>query len=116
MSQITLLDIVKPERTAAQDIFDNLAEQINGEIQRRIDLHKQMFNSFWKNPDATPEQLAEAAGTRAVKFFLIAAENINHINNLAKLIGKELEDVFPAEYWSRPKNIQFNQDGSVTIS
>ncbi len=113
---ITLIDVVKPERTAAQDIFDSLADQINGEIQRRIDLHKQMFQSFWKNPDATPEQLAEAAGTRAAKFFMIAAENVKHIENLAKLIGKNLEDVFPAEYWSRPKNIAFNQDGSVQIS
>lgn len=103
-----LIPVEKPQRTAAQDIADKLAEDINAEISRRVELHQSLFQSFWKNPDATPEQIAEALGTKARTFFAVAAENVAHIERLAKLVGKTLDDFLPAADRERPKDILIN--------
>lgn len=105
----------KPEPPAAELVAEELTRAINAEITRRVATHRDMFNAFWRNHRATPDEIAAALGTKARLFFQVAAENAGHIARLAALVGKKPEDFLPPEDSARPRELAFHEDGTVTV-
>jgi hypothetical protein len=100
---------------AAKRIASGLMESIEREALRRSGEHSDQWRAFWESPEATPQQIADEMGTQASLFFAIAAANIGHIDQIARLIGQTAADILPVEHLSAKRAVTFNQDGTVTI-
>ena len=99
----------------AKMIAAGLLESIEREALRRSGEHSDQWHAFWESSEATPQQIADEMGTQASLFFAIAAANVGHIDQIARLIGKTAADFLPVEHLSAPQTVTGNEDGTVTI-
>lgn len=92
-------------KTASQ-VVDEQKDAINGAYISLKAIYLDIHNSFWNNPDVTPEEVVEAWGTEAAGMFQksIATETL-----LATLDP----DYTPLEI---PYDTVVNPDGTVTIT
>ena len=101
-----------PARAAVRRIFSETAE----ELQRRIAMHQRIFPLVWSSNEYTPDEFFAEAGTQAVKFMQIAGENVEHIQALAAIDGKALNDFLSPSEYVPPLPYTVNQDGSITLN
>ena len=100
---------------AAKQIASGLMESIEREALRRSGEHSDQWKAFWESAEASPQQIADEMGTQASLFFAIAAANIGHIDQIARLIGQTAADILPVEHLSAKRPVTFNDDGTVII-
>lgn len=112
-----LIDIAKPEPTAAELAATSVIDAINAEIEHRVAIHKGAFETLWKNEreGATPAAILTALGTKAKLVMQFAAENLLHIDNCAKLVGKTRADFIPDAECVPPRQLVFHANGTVTL-
>lgn len=91
-------------------------EQVNSSLARRIDEHRNRFSAFWRTYQWTPDEILQKFGTSAAIWLQAAAESVNHINNLAQIVGKTVADFLPSSDYVPPRSFIVGQDGSVTLS
>lgn len=91
-------------------------ESIEREALRRSGEHSDQWRAFWESTEATPQQIADEMGSQAALFFQIAAANIGHIDQIARLIGQTAADILPVEHLSAKREVTFHSDGTVTIA
>ncbi len=101
---------------AAQRIARQVAQELNSEFDRRIYIHKTLFNQVWNNKEATPDAILAALGNQAVRLFQLSAENIDHIDRLATILGKDVADFIPAAQRVPPRAVTMNANGTVTLA
>ena len=108
--------ITGPQISPATQAAKIITDEMNQEFKRRIFQHRNLFALFWRNPDATPDQIAAAFGNQAVRLFQLSQENVEHIDRLATLLGKDVADYIPVEDRVPPRTVTPNRDGTVTIA
>ncbi len=114
---VELLAVPKPPaRTAGDDIADEMARDINGELTRRVEAHKRLWQVLWHNPSATPDEICAGLGTRAAALFRASALNLKQLGEIAALAGKTLADLGLADYATPPRQPTLHDDGTVTLA
>jgi len=111
---MSLFDI-NDTRDIPQEIAVNLLQQMNAEAERRVGVHRDMFNAFWNSTEATPQEIAAKMGNNAAAFFALASQNVTHIATCAAIVGKTLDDYLQPSEYVPPQTVIVNQDGTVTI-
>lgn len=96
-------------------IAAGLLNSIEKEVEKRSKEHSDSWYAFWESPEATPQEIADEMSISASLFFAIASINVEHINEVAKLIGKTAADFIPAECLTTKQPVATNPDGTVTI-
>lgn len=106
-----------PHPPAAQLAAESIIDAINGEIKRRVAVHKIAFETLWKNTreGATPAAILEKLGTKAALIFQFSRENLDHIERCAKLVGKTRADFLSDAECTPPHELVFHPDGTVTL-
>lgn len=112
-----LIETSKPAPTAAELAAQSVVEAMNAEILHRVKIHEICWNTIWKNerPGATPAAVLAALGTKAGLIFAFASENIDHIDRIAKLVGKTRADFIKDEDCVPPAAFTVHADGRVTL-
>ena len=67
-------------------------------------------------PDATPEEIVEAMGIDAGYVFQCALANLSIIGTCASYSGRTLNDFMQPIEYTPLKTVNFNQDGTVTLT
>lgn len=70
--------------------------------------HDKSYNDFWNNPNATPQELCDKAGTKAILFFLISQKT----QELLCMLNPEYVPIGVPEGCE----VEYGQDGTVTIT
>lgn len=105
-----------PSDPAANRAWREAVDSINEQLQSRIAFHQRFFRFTWYNSDFTPAQFFAAAGVEGGMYLAIARANLNHVIELAGLIGKTLADLMAAEDYEPPMTIAIAPNGTVTLS
>lgn len=103
------------EQPANEREINKIILGMEEEMSRRVMVHVKLFNDFWNNPYVTPSEMLSALGPRGVDFFKAAAENIQQIAALSSRFGKSLSDFISPEAYTPPAELEFHEDGTVTI-
>ncbi len=61
-----------PEEIAAKAVLQ-AKMRINGQVMQYVRAYMKEFDSFWRNPQCTPEQMATAWGTECLAMFTKSA-------------------------------------------
>jgi|GEM_PF-3348497 len=117
-SQAQLIDSPKPEPTSAELAAQSVVDAVNGEITRRVNIHKVCWETIWTNerPGATPAAVLAALEKKAGLIFEFASENIDHIDRIARMVGKTRADFITDEDCVPPMAFTVHADGTVTIN
>lgn len=97
-----------PEVPAAVRVAQQLKQQVRLTYQQLVGSFNQGAQSFWKNPRATPAEIAAALGTDAKEVFELHAK-----------IGALLATIKPeaiAAGAAAVGEFSYNADGSVTVT
>jgi hypothetical protein len=105
-----------PEPPAIQVFAINELAHVNSALQRRIDEHKTRFTSFWRTYTYTPDDILVNYGTNAVIWLQAASESVNHIDRLANIVGKTINDYLDAADYVPPRAFIVSGTGVVTLS
>jgi hypothetical protein len=99
---------------AAQTIINN----VNAEMDHLVNLHRDSFNSIWRNPSdgATPDAILAALGIHAGLIFALAGENLDHIARCAQAIGKQRSDFIDDADCTPPAAYTIHPDGTITLN
>lgn len=111
-----LIDVpTAPPPSAAEVAAKGVVQIVNTEIIHRAEIQRMAFQRLWHNPAATPAQVLQSLGTRAKLVFQFSAENLQHIQRCAELVGKTRADFIADVDCTPPVQLVFHNDGTVTI-
>lgn len=88
----------------------------NEQLALRVGVQHQLYDAFWNDPDATPDEILAELGPLAQQFVAVAGENVEHIATLAGIFGKALADFLPDESWQPRRAFVFGANGAVTLA
>lgn len=100
----------------ATDIAKSTIVRLNREFDRRVQTHKESYLAFWNDFKATPDDILANMGSGAIIWLAAAQESVRHLNNLAQIIGKNLSDFLPAEYFQPRREFIVDENYNVTIA
>lgn len=98
---------VTPDISPAQRVADRIRQQTRMTYQQLVNAFNQGAQSFWRNPQASPAEIAAALGTDAKEIFELHGK-----------IGALLASVKPeaiAAGSSVVGEFSYNADGTVTV-
>lgn len=96
---------------------ERIVTRINGELERRVAMHRELFTAIWSDPlGAPPETILAKLGAKASLVFALSAENLRHIDACAKLVGKTRQDFLPDSLVTPPRELVHHADGRVTLA
>lgn len=107
--------ITAPATSPAVTIAQGVAQELNQEFLRRVGMHRRLFNAVWRSPDATPDDIIAALGNQGARLFQLSSENLQHIDRIAELLGKDVSDYIPAADRVPPRQVILHPDGTVTL-
>lgn len=107
--------ITVPATSPAVTIAQGVAQELNHEFLRRVGMHRSIFATIWRNPDATPDAIIAALGNQGARLFQLSSENLQHIDHIAELLGKDVSDYIPAADRVPPRQVILHPDGTVTL-
>lgn len=99
---------VTPDISPAQRVADRIRQQTRMTYQQLVNAFNQGAQSFWRNPQASPAEIAAALGTDAKEIFELHGK-----------IGALLASVKPeaiAAGSSVVGEFSYNADGTVTVA
>ena len=104
---------INPKAYEAAESIINIINEVGNLL---VENHKLAFNRLWNNPDATPEEIVEAMGVDATYVFQCALANLGVLSTCAGYTNRTLGDFMQPNEYTPPKTINYNQDGSVTLT
>ena len=107
-----------PPPTAAELAAKSIIETINSEIEHRVKVHQNAWDTIWANEreGATPAAILANLGTHAALVFAFSRINLQHIAACCDLVGKQPTDFLPAKYLETPQPITAHDDGTVSLT
>lgn len=112
---MSLIDIPSTELPAAQKTALAMLEQLNAQLDSRVQSHKAIWGDFWDNGAATPSDILAALGPAAHLFVKAQSENVRHIGEIASWVGKSASDFLEPEHINGLQPLTVHPDGTVTI-
>lgn len=110
MSQIFQLQEVP--KTEAQHAYEaavqinTMGKELLNTMQRE---YSRMFGLFWRNPNASPQAMADAFGAQTADLFARSS-------GLATFLLSQQADILAEQDYTPPVPVTLNQDGTATIS
>ena len=92
----------------ANEAKNNLLEITNSTFDRMVKSYRHGVDIFWRNPRATPQEIADALGTNAAEIFQLHYD-------LGELIYKYDMSAI-ADKMTQIGRATINEDGTVTIT
>lgn len=89
--------------------------RINQSVDRRIQEHKERFEAFWSNSQATPDEILAGMGSNAIVWLMSAQESYRHLDNIAKLVGKDINAFLPPAYYAPRREFIIDKDYNVSL-
>ncbi len=89
-----------------------IVTRMNQAYMDMIRAHQEVFSAFWHTSNASPQEIADALmamGVTPTSIFQLGA-------GLVDLIHAAKPGTIPVERYTPPTQVDFNQDGSVTIA
>lgn len=116
--KMTTVFLNKPNTTipVAKQIAHTQLLEVEKELDRRVGMHRDLYNAFWNSEEATPEEIALEMGTDGGLWFISAQLNVEHIATFCEQSGLNIIEVLGAEYLTRPKEVTINPDGTLTLT
>ena len=99
----------------SQVVAKRLLQQLNEQLESRVNMHKGAWFDFWQNNEATPDDILENMGTSAALWLNAARENVTHLHRLALLVGKTVADYLPPEMLNPTRTFVEHPNGTVTL-
>jgi hypothetical protein len=105
------------EKPKSQIVAETLIEGVNSGFDDRILRFKNLWETLWENGRATPEEILEKLGTKAILIFQTANLALQDLTAMCQISGSDLSEVLGnSKYLTVAKPITVNQDGSVIIT
>lgn len=93
-----------------------LIEGANVGLADRVARMKNLWQTLWENPRATPAEILAALGPRAKKLFQAAGQARADLEVMAGLAGKTTVELLGDAKFLTPKfPVTFHTDGTVTL-
>lgn len=102
-----VLTQINNSESKAKILADNLISEAVGLYNHLNGTYTDSTFKFWKNPELSPQQIADALGTNGKELFLLHYQ-----------IGQLLENIAPgslSEVNSQIGNFTLNEDGTITV-
>ena len=112
---MSFIDIPDTPTPASQVVAKRLLQQLNEQLESRVNMHKGAWFDFWQNNEATPDDILENMGTSAALWLNAARENVTHLHRLALLVGKTVADYLPPEMLNPTRTFVEHPNGAVTL-
>jgi hypothetical protein len=104
------------EPTPAELVAEALLDGTNAGLADRVNRMKNLWETLWENPRATPAEILAELGTKAFTLFQAAGAGVADLETLAKLMGTNAEELLgDVKYLSAAAPVNFNPDGTVTL-
>lgn len=103
-----MFNITKTKQEIAKEQFEEININSDSGTINLYNAYIGTYNLFWNNPNSTPQEIADVAGTQATQMFA------DHYETGIYLATK-MKDFVPLsipEKWE----VVFNEDGTVTIT
>jgi len=102
--------------TPAQEVVKALQEGVNAGLADRVSRMKNLWETLWENPRATPTEILAELGPKATTLFQVAGKARADLEEMAKLAGTTAEVLLgDAKYLTPAAPVTFHQDGTVTL-
>ena len=93
-----------------------LQEGVNAGLADRVSRMKNLWETLWENPRATPTEILAELGPKATTLFQVAGKARADLEEMAKLAGTTAEVLLgDAKYLTPAAPVTFHQDGTVTL-
>jgi hypothetical protein len=112
---MSFIDIPDTTIPTSQVVAKRLLQQLNEQLESRVNMHKGAWFDFWQNNEATPDDILENMGTSAALWLNAARENVTHLHRLALLVGKTVADYLPPEMLNPTRTFVEHPNGTVTL-
>ncbi len=106
------------QQLAVDNITTAIITSINEELERRINLHKYLYDLMWNDAAVTPQDICDglmAKGFKPATLFAISANNKSSLDAICAACNKSLSDFISSEYLKPKLPFIVNPDGSITI-
>lgn len=111
-----LFVIEKPMPTPAEEAALALIEGANAGLADRVARMKNLWETLWENPRATPAEILAALGTKARTLFIAAARARTDLEQMATLAGTTATALLgDAKYLTPKLPVTLHDDGTVTL-
>lgn len=115
-AQVLFPTEVPPPPTPAQEVAKALQEGVNAGLADRVSRMKNLWETLWENPRATPAEILAELGPKARTLFLAAAKAREDLEDLATLAGTTATALLGDSKYLTPKYpVTFHQNGTVTL-
>jgi hypothetical protein len=117
ISHAQLISVAAPTQTAAQIVAEAVIDGCNAGLNDRVSRMKNMWETVWDNPRATPPEIFAALGTKGRVVLLAAVQVRADLTALATLSGTTAEALLgDAKYLSPRYPVTIASDGRVTVT
>jgi hypothetical protein len=111
-----LFVIEQEEPDAAEVVAEALMEGANVGLADRVARMKNLWETLWENPRATPAEILAALGPKAKRLFQAAGQARADLEVMAGLAGKTTVELLGDAKYLTPKfPVTFHSDGTVTL-
>lgn len=112
-----LITVAAPTETPAQIVAEAVIDGCNAGLNDRVSRMKNLWETVWDNPRATPVQIFAALGTKG-KIVLQAAGQVRaDLTALANISGTTAEALLgDAKYLTPRYPVTIHADGHVTVT
>jgi|GEM_PF-2865253 len=105
------------EKPPAQIVADTLVDGVNSGLQDRIARFRNLWETLWENPRATPPEILAALGTNGVRVFQAAGAARADLDAIAAIAGTTTEALLgDAKYLTPKLPVVFSADGTVSLA
>src|SRR5574343_112776 len=103
-----LIETQSQQQIASENIATTIISTINEELERRLNLHKYLYNLLWNDNTATAQEICD-------KLFEMSSKNIQNIQDICSLFNKNITDFIVVSDISPKQQYIINENGSLTF-
>jgi hypothetical protein len=114
---IHIFPVQSAQPPAAEIVAQTLVDGVNAGLESRVSQMKNLWETLWENPRATPAEVLLALGTNAGKLFLAAVKARADLIEMATLAGTTAEQLLGDSKYLSPKfPVTVHANGTVTLN
>lgn len=113
-----LIETQSQQQIASENIATTIISTINEELERRLNLHKYLYNLLWNDNTATAQEICDKLfdkGLKPIVLFEISTKNIQNIQEICGLFNKNITDFIAIEEITPKQQYIINENGSLTF-
>lgn len=106
-----------PTPEPAEIVAQTIVDAVNAQVPIRVAALKNVWETLWENPRATPQEIFNELGPNGALVLLAGSLCVADLENIADAIGKTFAELVGDEkYYTTKHPVNVNQDGTVTVT